>query len=101
MLGTKLRAPYQRSKGRDLFDLNYSRLNLELDYDKIIQCFKEYPTFATGNRPPSKKEFLLNIEEKENDLGFPGDMEALLRSEIEYNQEAAFVWLKNELLEKI
>lgn len=101
LLGTKLRALYQRSKGRDLFDLNYSRLNLELDYDKIIQCFKEYTTFATGNRPPSKKEFLLNIEEKENDPGFTGDMEALLRSEIKYNQEAAFVWLKNELLEKI
>lgn len=101
LLGTKLRALYQRSKGRDLFDLNFSRLNLELDYDKIIQCFKEYTTFATGNRPPSKKEFLLNIEEKENDPGFTGDMEALLRSEIKYNQEAAFVWLKNELLEKI
>jgi predicted nucleotidyltransferase component of viral defense system len=101
LLGTKLRALYQRSKGRDLFDLNYSRLNLELDYDKIIQCFKEYTTFATGNRPPSKKEFLLNIEEKEKDPGFTGDMAALLRSEIKYNQEDAFVWLKNELLERI
>ena len=100
LLGTKLRALYQRSKGRDLFDLNYSRLNLELDFDKIITCFKEYTTFATGNRPPSKKEFLLNIEEKENDVDFTGDMEALLRSGIEYNQEAAFDWLKNELLER-
>jgi len=101
LLGTKLRALYQRSKGRDLFDLNYSSLNLELDFDKIIQCFKEYTTFATGNRPPSKKEFLLNIVEKENDPGFSGDMEALLRSEIKYNQKDAFVWLKNELLERI
>lgn len=100
LLGTKLRALYQRSKGRDLFDLNYSRLNIELDYDKIIACFKEYTTFSTGNRPPSKKEFLLNIEKKENDLQFTGDMEALLRSGIEYNQEVAFDWLKNELLER-
>lgn len=101
LLGTKLRALYQRSKGRDLFDLNYSRLNLELDFDKIITCFKEYTTYATGNRPPSKKEFFLNIEEKENDVDFTGDMEALLRSGIEYNQEAAFDWLKNELLERL
>ncbi len=100
LLGTKLRALYQRSKGRDLFDLNYSRLNLELDYEKIITCFKEYITFATGNRPPSKKEFLLNIEKKKNDADFTGDMEALLRSGIEYNQEVAFEWLKNELLER-
>jgi len=101
LLGTKLRALYQRSKGRDLFDLNYSRLNLELDFDKIITCFKEYITFATGNRPPSKKEFLLNIEEKENDVDFTGDMEALLRSGISYNQDDAFKWLKTELIERI
>jgi len=101
LLGTKLRALYQRSKGRDLFDLDYSRLNMELNIDEIILCFKKYTTFSTGNRPPSKKEFLMNIEEKENDPDFTGDMEALLRPEIEYNQEAAFDWLKNELIEKI
>lgn len=101
LLGTKLRALYQRSKGRDLFDLDYSRLNIKLNTDQITQCFKEYITFATGNKPPSKKEFLINIEEKENDPNFTGDMEALLRPEIKYNQEAAFEWLKNELIEKI
>jgi predicted nucleotidyltransferase component of viral defense system len=101
LLGTKLRALYQRSKGRDLFDLDYSRLNMELNPDQIIQCFKEYTTFATGNRPPSKAEFLLNIEEKENDPDFTGDMEALLRSEIAYDQAAAFEWLKNEIIEKV
>ncbi|TLP79238.1 nucleotidyl transferase AbiEii/AbiGii toxin family protein [Maribacter sp. ACAM166] len=97
LLGTKLRALYQRSKGRDLFDLDYSRLHLELDHDAIIQCFKEYMKFSVGT-PPSRKEFLMNIEEKENDPNFTGDMEALLRPEIEYNQEAAFEWLKNELM---
>ena len=101
LLGTKLRALYQRSKGRDLFDLDYSRLNMELNIDEIIQCFKEYITFATGNKPPSKKEFLMNIEEKEVDPNFTGDMEALLRPEIEYNQEEALAWLKKEIIEKI
>ena len=101
LLGTKLRALYQRSKGRDLFDLDYSRLKLELDLDQIVKCFKEYTSFATGKRPPSKKEFLLNIEKKEIDPNFTGDMEALLRPEIVYNQEVAFEWLKGELIEKI
>ncbi len=101
LLGTKLRALYQRSKGRDLFDLDYSRLKLELDLDQIVKCFKEYTSFATGKRPPSKKEFLMNIEKKEIDPNFTGDMEALLRPEIVYNQEAAFEWLKGELIEKI
>ncbi len=101
LLGTKLRAIYQRSKGRDLFDLNYARLNMELNIEQIIKCFKEYTTFATGKRPPSKKEFLINIEEKETDPVFTGDMEALLRPGIKYNQEIAFEWLKNEVIKKI
>ena len=84
-----------------MFDLNYARLNLELDLKKIINSFKEYITFTTGNRSPSKKEFLLNIEEKENDRDFTGDMEALLRPGISYDQAAAFEWLKTELLENI
>ncbi len=90
LLGTKMRALYQRSKGRDLFDM-----------DKIVHCFKEYTTFATGRKPPSKKVFLRNIEEKENDPGFSGDMEALLGRDTVYNQVAAFEWLKSELIEKI
>lgn len=101
LLGTKLRALYQRSKGRDLFDLDYARRNMELNIEQIIESFKKYTQFATGNRPPSQKEFLLNIEEKENDVDFTGDMEALLRSDISYNEAAAFEWLKTELIEEI
>ena len=98
LLGTKLRALYQRSKGRDLFDLNYARLNNELDLNLIIKCFKKYIWFSYGKRPPSKKEFLLNIEDKAKDPNFTGDMEALLRPEIIYDQEAAFEWLRSELI---
>ncbi|WP_257212815.1 nucleotidyl transferase AbiEii/AbiGii toxin family protein [Maribacter sp. 4U21] len=97
LLGTKLRALHQRSKGRDLFDLDYSRLNMGLDHDLILKCFNEYMAFSVG-KSPSKKEFLLNIEEKEQDPNFTGDMEALLRTEIKYDQEAAFEWLKKSFL---
>ena len=87
LLGTKLRALYQRSKGRDLFDLDYARLNTEINVDEILNCFYKYIEFATENKPPSKKEFLQNIEAKEKDKDFTGDMEALLRPEIEYNEQ--------------
>jgi len=100
LLGTKLRALYQRSKGRDLFDLDYSRLHMSLDTASITKCFNEYMTFSVG-KPPSQKEFLQNIEEKKQDTNFTGDMEALLRPEITYDQEAAFAWLKNELINTI
>lgn len=100
LLGTKLRALYQRSKGRDLFDLDYSRRNMDLDIQLILKCFKVYMDFSVGHSP-SAKEFLLNIEEKEKDPDFTGDMEALLRSEIQYNQVKAFQWLKEEIVQKI
>jgi predicted nucleotidyltransferase component of viral defense system len=101
LLGTKLRALYQRSKGRDLFDMDFARQHHELNYDEIIQCFQAYAQFSTDKRPPGKKEFLINLEGKENDPDFIGDLEALLRPDIEYNQEAAIAWLKNELIERI
>ena len=98
LLGTKLRALYQRSKGRDLFDLDYARRNLVINIDEILECFRSYIEFATEKKPPSKEEFLQNIEAKENDPDFAGDMEALLRTEIEYNQQEAFEWLKDKLI---
>lgn len=101
LLGTKLRALYQRSKGRDLFDMDFARQHHELNHDEIVKCFKEYTHFSTNKRPPSLKEFLINLEEKESDPDFIGDMEALLRPGIEYDQKAALEWLKNELIEKI
>jgi len=97
LLGTKLRALYQRSKGRDLFDLDYSRQNVDIDIDEIIKCFKAYMEFSVG-KVPSQKEFLLNMEAKENDAAFEGDMEGLLRPEIQYDQKAAFDWLKETVI---
>lgn len=38
MLGSKLRALYQRKKGRDLFDLYYALTNLDLNTNKLIRC---------------------------------------------------------------
>lgn len=100
LLGTKLRALYQRSKGRDLFDLDYSRRHHRLDHNLIIKCFREYIKFSVS-QPPSFKEFSRNLEAKQSDPGFFGDLEGLLRPEISYDQDAAFEWVKKELIEKI
>lgn len=100
LLGTKLRALYQRKKGRDLFDLYYADQNSKLDYDAIITSFNKYVGFSVDN-PPTQKQFMQNIEAKEKDAGFKGDMEGLLRTGIEYNQGQAFEWLKSEIIEKL
>jgi len=100
LLGTKLRALYQRKKGRDLFDLYYASQNSDLNYDQIIDCYNEYMSFSV-NHTPTKKEFLNNIELKEEDPDFIGDMEALLRKELKYNHVEAFKWIKTGLIEKM
>ncbi|MFA7122959.1 MAG: nucleotidyl transferase AbiEii/AbiGii toxin family protein [Candidatus Delongbacteria bacterium] len=100
LLGTKLRALYQRSKGRDLFDLYYAGKHIELDYENIVKCFHKYMEFSAG-KAPSQKEFLINLEAKENNLLFSGDMEALLRSGIEYDQSEAFDWIKEKVIKRI
>ncbi len=100
MLGTKLRALYQRKKGRDLFDLHHALTNLDLDAGKLVKCYKEYMAFSVDN-PPTKKQFLLNMEEKLRDPDFEGDIYALLRPGVEYEQDQAFDLIKTELIEKI
>lgn len=100
LLGTKLRALYQRKKGRDLFDLYYAIENLELDINKIIECFHAY-MMQEENKAPSAREFELNLEEKMNDPEFTGDIEGLLRPEVEYDQKVAFKTIYETLIKKI
>ena len=100
MLGTKLRALYQRKKGRDLFDLSHAISNLDLDTDTLVNCYKEYMAFSV-DKPPTQKQFLLNMEEKLEDPDFQGDIYALLRPGVEYDQAKAYELIKTELIEKI
>ena len=99
LLGTKLRALYQRSKGKDLFDLYYSNANLKPDYEKLLECYNVYMHFVV-DKPPSKKKFLANLAEKQLNPDFIGDLEGLLRPEIQYDQDRAFEWM-TQLIEKI
>jgi len=100
MLGTKLRALYQRKKGRDLFDIYHALSNLNLDTDKLLSCYKEYMNFSADN-PPSQKQFILNMEGKLQDPDFEGDIYALLRPGVNYDQNKAYELIKTELIEKI
>ena len=99
LLGTKLRALYQRKKGRDLFDLYFALANLELDIDKIIECFHAYMQ-EEENKAPTAREFELNLEEKMQDDEFTGDITALLRPKIEYDQENALRMLIKKIIRR-
>jgi len=101
LLGTKLRALYQRTKGRDLFDLDFARRKADINIDEIIHCFKRYIEFATGKKAPKQNEFLHNIKAKETDREFTADISDLLRPGITYNQKEAFEWLKDEVVHRL
>ena len=101
LLGTKLRALYQRRKGRDLYDLWKALTISNLNPDLLIKCYKEYMNFSLEKPIPSKKEFLMNIEAKKIDTDFLGDTAALLRPDEKYNHEEAFKIVIDTLIERM
>jgi hypothetical protein len=87
LLGTKLRAFYQRKKGRDLFDLAVALSRRPgLDSGKVIECFQRYME-DTGARV-SRAEFEANLADKLADPVFHGDIAPLLA--MAESAEAAF-----------
>jgi predicted nucleotidyltransferase component of viral defense system len=101
LLGTKLRALYQRRKGRDLFDL-YTAISLktDLNIDNIVLAYKKYMEFSVL-QPPTQKLFLKNMELKMSDKDFLGDTLALLRIDEKYNHNVAYELVKDTIISKI
>lgn len=100
LLGTKMRALYQRRKGRDLFDLHVGLTEGEFDADEIIQCYNRYMAFVVEN-PPTYKQFVNNMEAKLNDAEFLGDTEGLLRPEKTFDPATAYQLVKKELIDQL
>ena len=100
LIGSKIRALYQRKKGRDLFDLYKALENPNLNIENVINCFYRYISFSDGNTP-SKAIYLANMEAKMQEEIFLNDTNVLLRPEIEYNPQAAYDIVKKELIEKL
>jgi len=100
LLGTKLRALYQRRKGRDLFDLYWSFTNKDIDVDKLILCYKTYMKYSV-DKPPTQKEFLANMEKKMSDKEFLNDVYIILKQGVEYNNVKAWDKIKREIIEKL
>jgi predicted nucleotidyltransferase component of viral defense system len=94
MIGTKIRALYQRRKGRDLFDL-YELSKLDLNWDKIVESFKKLDIGV------SQKQYAKNLEEKMQDQDFLEDLRPLLPADVDYDVELAYKWFETEILPKI
>ena len=99
LLATKLRALYQRKKGRDLFDLWYALNHAEVNTERVVKAFKHY--LQKEGNPISQKLFIENMEKKIRDKNFIGDTNGLLRPGIIYDIGDAYVKVKKEILEKL
>ena len=99
LLATKLRALYQRSKGRDLFDLWYGLKYGKADELKIISAFKKYMDFDGLSITPDL--FRKNLEEKLKDPGFLNDTVLILHPDFKYNPGNAYESVLTGIIDSI
>lgn len=75
LLGTKLRALYQRSKGRDVFDIWCAMTQLPLDDGQIVAAFRHY----IGDEEFTFPQLARNLEAKLEDRNFGDDLGQLIQ----------------------
>lgn len=101
LLGTKFRALYQRSKGRDLFDLWYALTEKEdpPDVDGILASFQRY--MEHGEQHVSRAMFEENLLGKLKNPQFSSDIHPLLRTDIAWDFDRAFDFVMEALVSRL
>ena len=88
ILATKLRALYQRKKGRDLFDLDRALQVLAVDPGAVVGCFQAY--MERGGTPVSRAELERNLHAKLRSPGFRSDIVSLLAPGVDHDPDRAW-----------
>jgi len=100
LLGTKLRALYQRKKGRDLFDLSEALTRLSgLDPDKVVACFTSY--LENDGRRVTRAEFEKNIAAKVDDRLFLNDVPPLLAFGVTFDPVGALDQVREAFISRM
>ena len=100
LLGTKLRAMYQRRKVRDLFDMDYALKNAGVDVGKLLRCWRRYMG-ADGHEPPTHREFIENMNLKMSSKDYLNDMADILRSGITFDPITAYAHVRERVIDQI
>jgi predicted nucleotidyltransferase component of viral defense system len=98
MLGTKMRALFQRTRGRDLFDLYWAltKSTEPADPAGIIDAFQHY--MEQEKSEAGRDDFIEAMNIKLADKGFMSDMNPLLRTGLTYNPKVAGEYVIKNLL---
>lgn len=99
LMATKLRALFQRKKGRDLFDLWMAIERGLADPNRVIECFNKYTEYLQS--PISRARFEKNLSLKVLDQDFRADITPLLRSGQNYDIDTAIIILHKNFISKL
>lgn len=92
LLATKLRALYQRKKGRDLFDLGLALQRTDVSPERVVRAFSRY--MEAEDARVTRAMFEQNLAAKRRDPNFTADMTPLLAHGQAWSFDEAFerVW---------
>jgi predicted nucleotidyltransferase component of viral defense system len=97
LMGTKMRALYQRQKGRDLYDLHYVLDRFpNLDCQKVVLCFQKY--LAHEHLEVSRARFEANMHEKMNSKRFKVDIHPILHPDQTFDMAVAYARVHEGLI---
>ena len=99
LMATKLRALYQRSKGRDIFDLWFALTKLNAAPNNILKAFVKYNELNKQNI--TRAQFEKNLHFKKLDKSFCEDINVLLPINFAWNMEDAFATVHENLVLKL
>lgn len=99
LLGTKLRALYQRKKGRDLFDLALALGQDGVDPKRVVQTFAAY--MENEGHPVTRAQFEENMHLKSVDPQFTADIGPLLASGHAWDFGGAAARVQEALIERL
>jgi predicted nucleotidyltransferase component of viral defense system len=88
LMATKLRALYQRRKGRDLFDNWMAIRTLDINCKRVVEIFQQYN--ERNGTMITRAQFEKNLYEKMDDNNFLNDISPLLTSAISWVPKEAY-----------
>lgn len=99
LLGTKMRALYQRKKGRDLFDLGLVLEEETVEPAEVVSCCEHY--LALDELRVTRAQYEENLLKKMEDREFLEDVDPLLASSVDYAPARACDLVMSELVPEL
>lgn len=99
LLGTKMRALYQRKKGRDLYDLWLALQSEEAEPERIVHCLERY--MEHEGAAVSRAVYEKNLHEKLRSDAFLEDIQLLVAGGAQYDPVAAAAVVQTELVARL